>query len=102
MPGTALYKIQDLSEMDMRAYISGSQLSSIRIGDSVDVFIDTGKEEMQKLAGRITWISENAEFTPKIIQTRDVRVDLVYAMRVKVSNSGRIKIGMPGEVRFRD
>ncbi|MBD3179214.1 MAG: HlyD family efflux transporter periplasmic adaptor subunit [Candidatus Latescibacteria bacterium] len=102
MPGTALYRVQDLSELDLRAYISGSQLSSVQAGDSVDVFIDISGDEMKKLGGKVSWISETAEFTPKIIQTRDVRVDLVYAVRIKVRNGGELKIGMPAEVRFRD
>jgi len=102
MPGTSLYSIQDLSELNLRVYVSGAQLPSVAIGDSVDVFIDRNREQDQRLGGKIIWISDSAEFTPKIIQTRDVRVDLVYALKVRVANDGRLKIGMPGEVRFRD
>ena len=101
MPGTPLYSIQDLSELDLRVYVSGGQLSSIRLGDSVDVYIDRSRNEVEKLGGEIVWISETAEFTPKIIQTRDVRVDLVYAVRIRVANDGKLKIGMPGETRFK-
>ena len=101
MPGTSLYSIQDLSELDLRVYVSGGQLSSIRLGDSVDVYIDRSRDKIEKLWGKIVWISDTAEFTPKIIQTRDVRVDLVYAVRIRVANDGRLKIGMPGEARFR-
>jgi HlyD family secretion protein len=102
MPGTPLYKIQDLSELDLRVYVSGAQLPSVRLGDSVDVFIDSTGGDVDELGGEVIWISDSAEFTPKIIQTREVRVDLVYAVRVKVANDGRLKIGMPGEIRFRE
>jgi HlyD family secretion protein len=99
-PGMALYKIADLSRMDLRIYISGSQLPDVKVGQEVEVLIDKNKEENQSLPGKVVWISDNAEFTPKIIQTKEERVDLVYAIRVRVKNDGRIKIGMPGEVNF--
>lgn len=102
MPGTPLYKIEDLSEMDLRVYVSGSQLPRVRIGDEVVVFIDRNRKEDDRLEGRVTWISEQAEFTPKTIQTKEERVDLVYAVKVRVVNDGRVKAGMPGEVRFPD
>ncbi|MCF8335951.1 MAG: HlyD family efflux transporter periplasmic adaptor subunit [Bacteroidales bacterium] len=99
-PGKALYKIADLSEMILRVYISGDQLPLVQIGQQVEVLIDKNEQENQKLSGTVSWISPKAEFTPKIIQTKEERVDLVYAVKVRVNNDGRIKIGMPGEVNF--
>jgi len=99
-PGKAIYKIADLSEMILRVYISGAQLPHVKIGQEVEVLIDKNEEENQKLKGTVSWISPEAEFTPKIIQTKEERVDLVYAVKVRVQNDGRIKIGMPGEVNF--
>jgi HlyD family secretion protein len=99
--GKALYKIADLSTMDLRAYISGSQLSQVKLGQTVKVLIDEGADKYKELAGTITWISDKAEFTPKTIQTKDERANLVYAMKVKVKNDGYLKIGMYGEVMFK-
>ncbi|KOH44408.1 HlyD family secretion protein [Sunxiuqinia dokdonensis] len=100
VPGKAIVKIGDLSELDLRVYVSGAQLPSIRLGQQVEVVIDHNKTENQTMAGEIRWISSEAEFTPKIIQTKEERVKLVYAVKVAVKNDGRLKIGMPGEVRF--
>lgn len=100
IPGKTLYKIADLNNMELRIYISGDQLSKIKIGQEIKVLIDKNEEENYKLTGTITWISQKAEFTPKIIQTKKERVNLVYAVIVSVKNDGRIKIGMPGEVVF--
>jgi len=100
MPGRTIYKLADLSKMDLRVYVSGAQLPHIEIGQEVDVFIDKNEKENQRLKGKVSWISSKAEFTPKIIQTKEERVDLVYAVKVKVKNDGRLKIGMPGEVKF--
>ena len=99
-PGKPLYKIADLSEIILRAYISGTQLDEIKIGQKVNVFIDKTEDENTKYSGRISWISDKAEFTPKIIQTKEERVNLVYAVKINVKNDGNIKIGMPGEVQF--
>ncbi|MFW5707991.1 MAG: HlyD family secretion protein [Bacteroidota bacterium] len=101
MPGKPLYKIADLTRMNLRAYISGDQLSAVRIGEQVTVLIDGGNNQMKEYPGTITWISDKAEFTPKTIQTREERVNLVYAMKVSVQNDGAIKSGMPGEVVFK-
>jgi len=98
--GKALYKIADLNEMTLRVYISESQLSSIKLGQKVEVLIDKNTSDLSKMEGTITWISQNAEFTPKIIQTKEERVNLVYAVKIKVKNDGTLKIGMPGEVNF--
>ncbi len=99
-PGKAIVKLGDLSELDLHVYVSGAQLPSIQLGQQVEVVIDKNKTEDQSLNGKIRWISSEAEFTPKIIQTKEERVKLVYAVKVAVENDGRLKIGMPGEVRF--
>jgi HlyD family secretion protein len=93
--------IADLSRMYLRAFVSGSQLPSIKIGDEVRVFFDLDDRNNQSVAGKISWIASEAEFTPKIIQTKEERVNLVYAIKVAVENDGRIKIGMPGECSFK-
>lgn len=100
MPGKALYKISDLDNMYIRVYVAETQLSEIKIGQKVEVLIDQGKKDYKKYEGAISWISSSAEFTPKIIQTKEERVNLVYAVKVLVKNDGYLKIGMPGEVNF--
>ena len=100
IPGKALYKLADLEIMEIRVYIAGNQLPRIKLGQEVTVLIDQDEKANQELTGRITWISDKSEFTPKIIQTKEERVNLVYAVKITVSNDGRIKIGMPGEVIF--
>ena len=96
----ALYKIADLSTMTLRAYINGDQLGEIKLGQKVKVFVDKGNGEQKELSGDIYWISSKAEFTPKTIQTKDERANLVYAVKVHVKNDGYLKIGMYGEVKF--
>lgn len=98
--GKPLYKIADLSIMELRVYVSGDQLPSIKIGQEVTVIVDKNKKENRTLKGTISWISLKAEFTPKIIQTKEERVNLVYAVKVRVNNDGTLKIGMPGEIMF--
>jgi len=98
--GKPLYKIADMHEMILRVYVSGSQLPQIKIGQEVEVLIDKDAKSNTKFSGIISWISESAEFTPKIIQTKEERVNMVYAVKVKVQNDGSLKIGMPGEVNF--
>jgi len=100
--GRPLYKIADLSLMTLRAYISGVQLPHIKIGQAVKVMIDEDKESNRTLDGKISWISDQAEFTPKLIQTKDERINLVYAIKIEVVNDGSLKIGMPGEVLFKE
>lgn len=99
--GKALYKIADLSAMTLRAYITGTQLSQVKLGQSVKVLVDDGADKYKEFPGTITWISDKAEFTPKTIQTKDERANLVYAMKVDVKNDGYLKIGMYGEVKFK-
>ena len=102
VPGKALYKLADLDKMILKAYISEPQLSEIELQQKVNVLIDGINEEKIMFEGIVSWISSEAEFTPKIIQTREERVNLVYAIKVRVKNDGRIKIGMPGEVIFKN
>ena len=98
--GKALYKIADLSTITLRAYVTGTQLSQIKIGQTVKVFADNGPNKYNEYSGTITWISDKAEFTPKTIQTKEERANLVYAIKVKVKNDGYLKIGMYGELTF--
>ncbi|MFZ4523395.1 MAG: HlyD family secretion protein [Bacteroidales bacterium] len=98
--GKPLYKIADLREMQLRVYISGAQLPHIKIGDKVEVRIDQDATTNSKLEGVVSWISQTAEFTPKTIQTKEERVNLVYAVKVRVLNDGTLKIGMPGEIKL--
>lgn len=99
--GRPLFKIADLETMYLRAYVTGAQLPGIRLGQEVTVLIDENATANQALTGTIIWISDQAEFTPKLIQTKEERVSLVYAIKIRVANAaGLIKIGMPGEVMF--
>lgn len=98
--GKPIYKIGDLNNMVLRAYIVGTQLGQIKVNQQVKVFIDNGKDTYKELTGKITWISSKSEFTPKTIQTKDERANLVYAAKISVKNDGFVKIGMYGEVKF--
>ena len=95
--GKPLYKIADLNTMQLRVYVSETQLTSLKIGQQVSVKVDTNKT-MKSYKGVITWIASEAEFTPKIIQTKEERVNLVYAVKIDVKNDGSLKIGMPAEM----
>lgn len=98
--GKAIYKVADMSEMTLRAYITGDQLGQIKINQKVKVMIDEGKDKYRELPGNIFWVSDKAEFTPKTVQTKDERANLVYAIKIKVKNDNTLKIGMYGEVLF--
>lgn len=98
--GKPLFKIANIDELICRAYISEPQLSDVKLGDEVAVLIDSSDGGLKEYKGVITWISSKAEFTPKIIQTKEERINLVYAMKIKVANDGFLKIGMPAEVKF--
>lgn len=98
-PGKSLYKMANIDNLILRVYISGTQLTQIQTGKQVKVMID-GKDGIKEIAGTVEWISPEAEFTPKIIQTREERVKLVYAAKVRVPNDGSLKLGMPGEIIF--
>lgn len=99
--GKPLFKVADLSTLTLRAYVAGDQLASIKIGQEVKVLVDVADGKQQEFGGKIRWISSRAEFTPKVIQTKEERVNLVYAVKVSVANEqGILKIGMPGELKF--
>jgi HlyD family secretion protein len=98
--GKALYKIADLTYLNLRAYITGTQLSQVKLNQQVRVLVDDGADKYKTYDGTITWISGKAEFTPKTIQTKDERANLVYAVKIKVKNDGYLKIGMYGEVQL--
>ncbi|MBN8666227.1 MAG: efflux RND transporter periplasmic adaptor subunit [Chitinophagales bacterium] len=98
--GKPLYKVADLSTMTLKAYVDGNTLPLIKLGQKVKVRTDDGKGGMKESMGTITWINSKAEFTPKTIQTKDERADLVYAIKVSVVNDGYYKIGMYGEMRI--
>lgn len=96
--GKPLYKIANLDTMTLRVYVSGAQLPQVKIGEEVKVIVDNGEQSLDTLSGAVSWIAATAEFTPKTVQTRDERVNLVYAVKVRVKNDGALKIGMPGEI----
>ncbi len=99
--GQPLYRVADLTTMEVRAYVTEPQLSSIRLGQDARVSLDAGGGQRQNVPGTITWISSRAEFTPTPIQTREERVDMVYAIKIRVANAnGVLKIGMPVDVQF--
>lgn len=98
MPGKAIFKIADTNEMILRAYFTADQLTQVKLGQKVKVLADFGKDETREYTGIISWISNKSEFTPKTIQTRDERANLVYAIKIKVKNDGYLKIGMYGSV----
>jgi HlyD family secretion protein len=98
--GKALYKIADLSTITLRAYITGTQMAQIKLNQEVTVLVDSNKTKYRKYTGIVSMISDQAEFTPKTIQTKDERANLVYAIKIHVKNDGFLKIGMYGEVKF--
>lgn len=99
-PGHPLFKMANLDDIYLRSYFTASQLAHIRIGQEVTVIADFGGDEQYEYAGRIVWIAQESEFTPKSIQTRDSRANLVYAVKIAVKNDGRLKLGQYGEVRL--
>ena len=99
-PGKPLYKIADLSVITLRVYVSGDIVANFKIGQKVQVLVDKNKQENRTLNGDIYWVSSKSEFTPKLIQTKDERVNMVYAVKIRIKNDGTLKIGMPGEVKL--
>ncbi len=99
-PGKALYKIAPTDTLILRAYVSGAQLTEVKLGQKVTVRTDMGSSQYRMYSGIVYWISDKSEFTPKTIPTKDERADLVYAIKVRVPNDGYLKIGMYGEVKF--
>ena len=98
--GKPIYKIAPLNTIILRAYITGDQISHVKIGQEVTVFVDDTKDTYKTYTGVVEWVSSKAEFTPKTIQTKDERADLVYAIKVSVKNDGFLKIGMYGEIKL--
>lgn len=98
--GRALFKVADLESIRLRAYITADQLTNVKLGQAVKVYADQGTSGRKEYDGALIWISDKAEFTPKTIQTRDERANLVYAVKIAVKNDGLIKLGMYGEVKF--
>lgn len=98
--GRALFKVADMENMILRAYISASQFNQLKLGQEVNVFADFGESSTRKYEGKVTWISEKAEFTPKTVQTKDERDNLVYAIKITLKNDGYLKIGMYAGVKF--
>ena len=98
--GRALFKVGDIVNMYLRAYITADQLTELKIGQSVRVFADEGESGHREYAGTVSWISDKAEFTPKTIQTRDERANLVYAVKIQIQNDGFVKRGMYGEIKI--
>lgn len=98
--GKPLFKVADLSSMSLRAYITASQLTHVRLGQKVRVFADSGEKGVREYEGTVSWISDQSEFTPKTIQTRDERANLVYAIKVSFVNDGYVKTGMYGDLKF--
>ena len=99
-PGKPLYKIADLNHIYLRSYFTCDQLANLKLGQQVTVVADFGGDEQHEYPGTITWIAEESEFTPKSIQTKDSRANLVYAVKIAVKNDGRLKLGQYGEVRL--
>lgn len=99
-PAKPLYRIADLSFVTLRAYVTADQLSRFKTGQQVKVYIDNGPDQYKEYAGTVTWVNDKAEFTPKTVQTKNERANLVYAIKVKVKNDGYLKLGMYGEVKF--
>ena len=99
-PGKPLYTIADMSNIKLKVYVSGSTLSKVKLGHEAVVLVDGENGNLKEYKGKVVWISNSAEFTPKTIQTREDRVNLVYAVKIAVDNDGSLKIGMPGEARF--
>lgn len=99
-PGKPLFKLADMDKVYLRAYVGAEQLTQIQLGQTVKVYADYGEDNRREYDGRIIWIASQAEFTPKTIQTRDERANLVYAVKIAVRNDGFLKLGMYGEVKW--
>lgn len=98
--GTPLFKVANLDDMYLRAYFTSDQLASVNLGDEVQVTADFGGDQQYTYKGTVAWISAESEFTPKAIQTRNTRANLVYAVKIAVKNDGRLKVGMYGETKL--
>jgi HlyD family secretion protein len=101
-PAKPMFSIAALEDIRLKVYVSGAQLPHIKLHQEVKVLIDESKDENRSMTGEIVWISSEAEFTPKTVQTKEERVNLVYAVKIKVPNNGELKAGMPGEIMLED
>lgn len=99
-PGKPLVKLANLNDIYLRSYFTANQLANLKIGQEVTVIADFGGDEQFEYPGHITWIAQESEFTPKSIQTKDSRANLVYAVKIAVKNDGRLKLGQYGEVKL--
>ena len=100
-PGKPLFKIADITNMSIKVYVTEDQLSSIKVGQGAEIHIDTDGGDDRVVKGKVSWISDKAEFTPKMIVTKKERANMVYAVKVSFKNDGSAKIGMPGDVYFK-
>ncbi len=98
--GKPIYKIAGLDTIILRAYVTGDQIPHVKVDQQVKVLVDDTKDSYKTYTGIIEWVSDKAEFTPKTIQTKDERANLVYAVKIRVKNDGFLKIGMYGEVKL--
>jgi HlyD family secretion protein len=98
--GKPIYKVADLTSLNLRAYFTGEQFANVKLNQKVKVYVDDEGGKSKELEGIVEWINNKAEFTPKTIQTKNERANLVYATKIKVKNDGSLKIGMYGEVRL--
>ncbi|MFD2784709.1 HlyD family secretion protein [Hymenobacter rubripertinctus] len=98
--GQPLYKIGDTRQLVLRAYVAGDQLTRVKLGQAVKVLVDAPDGGQREYPGRVQWVASKSEFTPKVVQTKEDRVSLVYALKIAVPNDGSLKIGMPADVRF--
>lgn len=98
--GKPLFKVADMKKIFLRAYVTSRQLSQVKLGDEVTIYADFGGDEKKEYSGKVTWIADESEFTPKTILTDDERANQVYAVKIAVENDGTIKLGMYGEVKF--
>ena len=98
--GKPIYKIADLNSIILRAYVTGDQLPSLKIGQKLTVLVDVDEKNYKEHEGIVEWISDKAEFTPKTIQTKEERANLVYGVKIRVKNDGSMKIGMYADVKF--
>ena len=95
-----MFKIADTEHLYLRAYVTSLQLSEIQLGQTVKVYADFGDKQLAEFPGVVSWIADQAEFTPKTILTDDERANLVYAVKIALTNDGTIKLGMYGKVKF--
>jgi HlyD family secretion protein len=98
--GKPLYKIAELVVIILRAYLTSTQLQKVKVGQQVEVMVDEGKDAYKTYQGKLEWISSKAEFTPKTIQTKDERANLVYAVKVRAKNDGYLKVGMYADLKL--